>query len=98
MSKKHKLTNPNGKTIFEWQAEGANSVFLAGTFNDWNPQANPMRREVDGPWRAELALAPGRYEYKFVVDGEWRCEPGAEENMAHCVPNALGTMNRVIEV
>jgi hypothetical protein len=48
-----------------------------------------------------VALPPGRYEFKFVVDGAWCCEPGCEgphHGCPKCVPNSSGTMNRLIEV
>lgn len=50
-----------------------------------------------------LKLAPGRYEHKVVVDGEWCCEPGCtvlsvECPCPHCIMNDFGTMNRVLEV
>ena len=112
MGQKHKHNETNTKTPFVCHAaEGAN-VFLAGTFNNWDPQENPMERTPDGAWRINLELAPGRYEYKFVVDGQWCCEPGREDaagcpncvrdgnemKCPDCVSNGLGTMNRVIEV
>jgi enterochelin esterase-like enzyme len=56
--------------------EDAKTVHLAGTFNGWDPRANPMAR-VDGSrvFVCELTLAKGRYEYKFVVDGgDWRTD------------------------
>ena len=74
---------------------------VAGTFNDWNPTATPLTRRADGTWAATLALPPGRHEYKFVVDGEWCCEPGCEttyHGCPKCVPNSSGTMNRFVEV
>jgi hypothetical protein len=43
-------------------------VALIGDFNDWNPEATPLRREQGG-WSATLPLAPGRYRYAYVVDG-----------------------------
>jgi hypothetical protein len=43
-------------------------VALIGDFNDWNPEATPLRRERGG-WSATLPLAPGRYRYAYVVDG-----------------------------
>lgn len=47
-----------------------------------------------------MNLSPGRHEFKFVVDGEWCCEPGCNgrDQGPKCVPNPFGTMNRVIEV
>ena len=88
-----------GTIVFICSGEGARSVFLAGTFNDWDPAHTAMERQGDGSWKAELELAPGRYEYKFIVDGAWCCDPGRPDaECAGCVPNSFGTMNRVIEV
>ena len=88
-------------TRFTLHAPAATSVHLAGSFNDWNPSALGMRCSDDGYWFADVALPPGRYEYKFVVDGGWCCdvsESGPSEVADGCVPNDHGTMNRVIEV
>ena len=86
-------------TVFVCRSDGVQSVFLAGSFNDWDPTRTPMDPQGDGSWQAELELAPGRYEYKFIVDGAWSCEPGRPDaECADCVPNPFGTMNRVIEV
>jgi 1,4-alpha-glucan branching enzyme len=77
----------------EWP--GAQRVFLAGDFNDWSPTARRMRRVRKGThvYVAVLDLAPGRHEFRYVVDGEWRCAPGAPR-----VPNDMGSENSVIEV
>lgn len=87
-------------TSFQCHAGGAQAVFLAGTFNDWQPDATPMAKDESGNWNIELELAPGRYEFKFVVDGEWRCEPGcqASTECPKCVPNDVGSMNRFVDV
>jgi 1,4-alpha-glucan branching enzyme len=83
------------KTRFEFTCPGADKVFLAGEFNAWSPQAQRLKRVKKGEdtFVALVDLAPGRYEYKYVVDGEWRCSPDAP-----CVPNEFGTENSVIEV
>jgi hypothetical protein len=73
---------------------GAKQLSLSGDFNGWSPTATPMKRNDDGHWEATVALAPGRYEYKFVVGGEWIPDPLAREN----VWNSRGTLNSVIEV
>ena len=82
------------------RAPTAQTVFVAGTFNDWHPEATPMIRGDDGEWTVELDIPPGQYEFKFVVDGQWCCEPGTDDaNLeCECVPNPFGTMNRVLDV
>ncbi len=104
MSKHHK-TEPKScksccKTSFACAAPEAQSVFLAGTFNGWDPKNTSMERQDDGTWRTSFELNAGRHEYKFVVDGVWCCEPGNEDGLAGegCVPNPFGTMNRIVEV
>jgi len=48
------------------------TVFVAGSFNDWNAAATPLSDpDGDGVWTAELNLPPGEYAHKFIVDGEW---------------------------
>ncbi len=99
MNGKKLETTASEKNVFICPSEGAQGVFLAGDFNDWDPTRTPMERQDDGSWRAELELAPGRYEYKFIVDGGWCCQPGRPDSECpDCVPNPFGTMNRVIEV
>lgn len=89
------------RTRFELAAPAAQHVFVAGTFNGWKPDATPMAREDGGHWVADVDVAPGRHEYKFVVDGSWCCDVGPEgprEEAEGAVPNDQGTMNRVLEV
>lgn len=88
------------ETTFRCRAPEAKAVFLVGAFNNWSREATAMEREEDGGWVVSLRLPPGYYEYKFVVDGEWCCEPGHRdtETRPHCVPNPFGTMNCFVEV
>lgn len=60
---------------FRLLAPAAQSVFVGGSFNDFNAAQYPMRRRDDGVWETEVPLNPGRYAYKFKVDGEWRLDP-----------------------
>ena len=73
---------------------GAQEVAIAGSFNNWHPSVTPMIRLRDGQWAKELSLAPGRYEYRFVVDGQWVDDPAATE----LIPNPFGTPNAVLVV
>ena len=45
-------------------------VMLAGSFNDWNPDVLAMTK-TDSGWVAQVKLSPGKYWYKFIVDGNW---------------------------
>jgi 1,4-alpha-glucan branching enzyme len=79
---------------FVLNAPQARQVSICGDFNDWKPQATPMKRQEGGRWGATLVLRPGRYQYKFVADGQWMHDPNAREN----VPNEHGSLNSVIEI
>ena len=85
---------PRVKVTFVLPICNAKRVSLSGEFNGWSPDATPMRRHSDGHWETTVDLAPGRYEYKFVRDGEWIPDLLAHEN----VWNRHGTLNSVIEV
>ena len=89
------LTTPTTVNIsFALRKPDAKQVSLCGEFNEWSPSATPMKRNNDGHWETSVALAPGRYQYKFVVDGQWLPDPGAQNN----VPNQYGSLNSVLEV
>ena len=96
MSKK----NTTKRVPFVCKAPDAGAVFVAGTFNDWSADANPLKKGRGGAWKATISVPRGRHEFKFIVDGEWCCDPGCSGDHAcpKCVPNDQGTMNRVIEV
>ncbi|HZS18733.1 MAG TPA: glycogen-binding domain-containing protein [Candidatus Udaeobacter sp.] len=98
-------TNPTPENLkpvkFSCNAPHVQSVFLAGTFNGWQPDATPLVRDAEGNWSISLPLATGRYEWKFIIDGQWSCEPGPDQvydGRDGCVCNEYGTMNRVLEV
>ena len=82
------------KVTFVLLEPGAKQVFLCGEFNGWASDATPMKRDDAGHWETTLALAPGRYEYKFIVDGNWKHDPLARVN----VWNGNGTLNSVAQV
>ncbi len=67
----------NGKITFNLYAPGKKSVHLTGDFNDWKPDADPMR-EQNGLWSVEKELSRGAFAYQFVIDGELAiCDPCA---------------------
>ncbi len=82
-------------TQFEFYAPSAKHVGLAGTFNGWDAVKNPLKKSNAGNWSIGLFLEPGRYEYRFLVDGNWEND---QRPTVACVPNAFGTWNCVVEV
>jgi len=80
---------------FEFLAPEALKVYLAADFNNWDTSANPMKKDKKGLWKITITLKPGRYEYRFLVDGKWENDPAC----AGCVPNEFGSMNcvRIVE-
>ena len=90
------LTNDTGRKVrFELSAEPGSRVFVAGTFNNWNPTANPLKDNPDGGhFKAAMRVPAGTHEYKFVVNGVWTMDPKRSD----CVPNSYGSLNNVIHV
>ena len=71
-------TRGASRVLFVIPAPNAHSVAVLGTFNNWEP--TPLTKNKDGIWETSLSLAPGRYEYAFVIDGRWLGQdPQADE-------------------
>ena len=62
---------------FFCDAPSARSVAVIGNFNQWNSNAHPMTRMLDGQWVIRLDLPHGHYRYLFLVDGQPRLDPRA---------------------
>jgi hypothetical protein len=80
---------------FVLHAPGAKRVTVAGTFNQWDPNAAPLiPAGTDGVWATTLALPVGQHQYAFVVDGErWVADPAAPT-----VDDGFGRRNSVVAV
>jgi 1,4-alpha-glucan branching enzyme len=79
------------KVRFNLYAPEAETVSLAGDFNNWDADNLPMKRDNKGTWEVSFALPPGRYEYRFWVDEVWQDDPDAKER----VENPFGSQNCV---
>jgi 1,4-alpha-glucan branching enzyme len=79
---------------FKFHAPQAKKVNLAGTFNNWDIKKTAAKKDSKGIWTTKVSLKPGRYEYKFVVDGNWMNDP----NCNCCVSSPLGSQNCIVEV
>lgn len=72
----------------------ATSVALVGNFNAWDPLADIMQPLADGSFSFEIALNPGTYQYKFVLDGhEWVADPSGERQ-----PDSYGGENSILRI
>jgi hypothetical protein len=76
------------------RAEGAKEVVVTGDFTQWAKDKIRLTPASGGEWTALLELAPGEYQYRLLVDGEWRDHAEA----ARRVPNTFGTQNCVLIV
>lgn len=80
--------------LFVFAGRGARRVQLAGDFNDWNPDRTPLQHIDDDTFQIKLPLGPGRYRYRYVVDGNWRNDPANHR----VETNPFGDLNNVVEV
>lgn len=76
-------------------APAAKDIYIVGDFNHWKiSDENKLSRISDGKWEKKIGLQPGRYKYKFVIDGEWTLDAeNAEREM-----NAFGTFDSVVKL
>ena len=100
MKQNHNHDNAKGPGIplvpvrFEYTNATARKVCLAGTFNQWQPEAKSLHSSGAGNWWKDTLLAPGTYEYCLVVDGHWMADPLAKTSVA----NPFGGRNSVLQV
>jgi 1,4-alpha-glucan branching enzyme len=85
---------PSPRVVLELVNPAATQVFVAGSFNNWQPEQTPLIAAGNGRWASALQVAPGRHEYLFVVDGQWLPDPNAKES----VENPFGGRNSVLTV
>lgn len=75
-----------------WVGQGGAEVYVVGDFPDWSVRHRLVERN-EGVYRTTLALAPGLYRYKLLVNGAWHVDP-----YARIVDIAEGPANGVIAV
>jgi hypothetical protein len=83
-----------GNTTFKLKGyTDAQVVALAGSFNNWNESQLLFAREGD-VWVCRVDLAPDRYAYKFIVDGNWMLDPANAETEE----DEYGNLNSVLVI
>ena len=62
---------------FYWN-EGGKEVFITGSFCEWNKRLK-MHKNKNNIFEVELFLPKGKYEFKFIVDGSWKCSSNYQQ-------------------
>ncbi len=84
-----------GKPVtFVVEASEATDVVLTGDFTNWALDQIRLVRGEDGKRRGSVTLAPGEYQYRLRIDGQWRDHPASPRR----VPNPFGCQNCVLKV
>ncbi|MCG3176048.1 MAG: Nitrogenase iron protein [Candidatus Omnitrophica bacterium] len=80
---------------FMIRAGSAREVHLLGDFNGWSASTDTLLwQKEEGVWQKRVFLEPGRYRYKFLVDGQWVIDPQNER----VEPNPYGGVDSIIDV
>ena len=83
------------RVSFLVKANPGSEVYLAGSFNNWDPKTKRMKEsKTEGEYTVKLMLAPGEHQYKFIINGEWHVDP----ECSNWVRNDHGTLNSLIRV
>lgn len=80
--------------VFEMDDKNAHDIRLLGSFTNWDKSPITLRKVGSNRWQTKVHLGPGRYQYRFLVDGEWRDDPHATKRS----PNPYGTFDSIVEV
>ena len=80
---------------FSLEAPDARGVYLVGDFNGWRMDEESKLWDCGkGVWQKRVVLPPGRYRYKFVIDGKWMPDP--LNTVAD--PNPYGGVDSILEI
>ena len=95
-AKKPAAKKPALKSVtFTVHAEAGQDVRLAGSFTDWETKAKKMTfKKANGIYSATVKLAPGEYQYKFIIGDKW----ATDDQNTEFVPNDKGTFNSKLVV
>ena len=70
------IKTASGNITFLYEDSDASFVSVAGDFNDWNADADMMKKNSNNVWERSMKLEAGEYMYKFVVNGtDWKTDP-----------------------
>ncbi len=79
ITKQYLKTKPLCKVTFIVPAKDANSVSVAGEFNEWSTEATVLKKLKNGKFKGTVDLPKDKqFEFKYVVDGQWTNETEAD--------------------
>ena len=75
--KREAIKQIEGGLLFEFRSgKKAQKVVLSGNFNDWTTSTtNAKYNQFLEIWSTGVELKPGKYWYKYIVDGKWTLDP-----------------------
>jgi len=86
----------NGRLMFVFHDDSAQSVSVAGEFNEWSQTASPLKRNESGLWFTEIVVPrAGRFEYKFIINGQRWIEDPSNGMKA---PDNYGGLNSLLVI
>lgn len=78
INKRYSAKNVAIPVNFHFNNPEAKQVSVIGDFNDWHPDAHPMKRQPDGSWFLQIILNHGHHHYQFLADGKPTLDPRAQ--------------------
>jgi 1,4-alpha-glucan branching enzyme len=90
-----KKINARKRITFIYRGKPGEKVFLCGDFNTWKTDCKELKdKKNDGTYACICMLQPGKYQYKFFVNGIWTLD-ASNPNLE---PNEFGSHNSIIEI
>lgn len=83
---------PKKTYTFIWNEKGKN-IKLTGSFSNWKEQIEMQKDPNDNFFKVSIPLSEGKYQYKFIVDGVWKCAKNQSQ-----VTDDKGNTNNVLEI
>lgn len=77
---------------FLW-TEGGNEVKLTGSFANWKQHFLMAKDSSDGIFKFKIPLNKDIYQYKFIIDGEWKCSSSQPT-----IKDACGNINNLLDL
>jgi serine protease AprX len=86
----------NEKIVFSYHDDFAETVYLAGEFNDWQTDVTPFIKYANGFWKASIKVPKsGKYAYKILVNDETWLEDATH---SHKEEDGFGGFNSILIV